>query len=221
MVWRTGFTETDGFSPVSARVCASYRWNLRQPERRFDHASRAQTRFAGRAKRGRTDFAARFARTSSALCRERLEPRTSGPTPKSCWAPCVGADGLLWATPEYHGSYSGALKNALDLASIQDYEGKVVALMGVAAGQIGAIQALSHLRGIARQLHMWAIPSQLSIARSYAAFDDAGQLKDEKLAASLEKMSAGTGEVEHRPSSNRGVFPRVIIPVQARSTQSN
>ena len=101
-----------------------------------------------------------------------------------------GADGLLWATPEYHGSYSGALKNALDLADIPDYEGKVVALLGVAAGQIGAIQALSHLRGIARQLHMWAIPSQISIARSYAAFDDAGQLKDAKLAASLEKMSA-------------------------------
>ena len=101
-----------------------------------------------------------------------------------------GADGLLWATPEYHGSYSGALKNALDLADIPDYEGKVVALLGVAAGSIGAIQALSHLRGIARQLHMWAIPSQLSIAQSYAAFDENGELKDAKLMASLEKMSA-------------------------------
>ena len=99
------------------------------------------------------------------------------------------ADGLLWATPEYHGSYSGALKNALDLASIEDYDGKVVALLGVAAGQIGAIQSLTHLRGIARQLHMWAIPSQLSIAHSYGAFDENGALKDAKLAASLEKMS--------------------------------
>ena len=101
-----------------------------------------------------------------------------------------GADGLLWATPEYHGSYSGALKNALDLASIEDYDGKVVALLGAAAGQIGAIQSLSHLRGIARQLHMWAIPSQLSIAHSYGAFDENGELKDPKLAASLQKMSA-------------------------------
>ena len=100
-----------------------------------------------------------------------------------------GADGLLWATPEYHGSYSGALKNALDLGDIPDYDGKVVALMGVAAGSIGAIQSLTHLRGIARQLHMWAIPSQLSIAQSYAAFDENGELKDAKLAASLEKMS--------------------------------
>ena len=100
------------------------------------------------------------------------------------------ADGLLWATPEYHGSYSGALKNALDLADIPDYDGKVVALLGVAAGQIGAIQALSHLRAIARQLHMWAIPTQLSIAQSYAAFDENGQLKDAKLQAALQKMSA-------------------------------
>ena len=101
-----------------------------------------------------------------------------------------GADGLIWATPEYHGSFSGALKNALDLASIADFEGKTVALMGVAAGQIGAIQSLSHLRGIARQLHLWAIPAQLSIAQSYGAFDENGGLKDPKLAQSLEKMSA-------------------------------
>ncbi len=101
-----------------------------------------------------------------------------------------GADGLIWATPEYHGSFSGALKNALDLADIPDFDGKVVALLGVAAGQIGAIQSLSHLRVIARQLHMWAIPSQLSVAHSYGAFDENGQFKDAKLAASLEKMSA-------------------------------
>ena len=101
-----------------------------------------------------------------------------------------GADGLIWATPEYHGSFSGALKNALDLASIPDFDGKVVALLGVAAGQIGAIQSLTHLRGIARQLHMWAIPSQLSIAQSYGAFDENGRLKDAKLAAALDKMSA-------------------------------
>ena len=114
-----------------------------------------------------------------------------------------GADGLLWATPEYHGSYSGALKNALDLAAIQDYEGKVVALLGVAAGSIGAIQALSHLRGIARQLHMWAIPSQLSIARAYGAFDENGELKDAKLMASLEKMSA---ELVKWSAVHRGVI---------------
>lgn len=100
------------------------------------------------------------------------------------------SDGLIWATPEYHGSFSGALKNALDLGSFAEYEGKMVALLGVAAGQIGAIQALSHLRTVARQLHAWVLPSQLSIARAYAAFDADGQLSDPKLAAALTEMSA-------------------------------
>lgn len=101
-----------------------------------------------------------------------------------------GADGLIWATPEYHGSFSGVLKNALDLCSISDFEGKVVALLGVAAGQIGAIQALSHLRIVARQLHLWALPNQVSIARAYGAFGEDGRLTDEKLAQSIEKLGA-------------------------------
>ena len=99
-------------------------------------------------------------------------------------------DGLIWATPEYHGSFSGVLKNALDLCGIEDFEGKVVALLGVAGGQIGAIQSLSHLRTVARQLHLWALPNQVSIARAYGAFDENGRLTDPKLAQSIETMGA-------------------------------
>ncbi|RYG71062.1 NADPH-dependent oxidoreductase [bacterium] len=98
------------------------------------------------------------------------------------------SDGLIWATPEYHGSFSGVLKNALDLGSFPEYKGKVVALLGVAAGQIGAINALSHLRTVGRQLHLWVLPAQVSIARAYAAFDEEGRLKDESLAASVENL---------------------------------
>lgn len=98
------------------------------------------------------------------------------------------SDGLIWATPEYHGSFSGVLKNALDLGSFPEYQGKVVALLGVAGGQIGAINALSHLRTVGRQLHAWVLPAQVSLARAYAAFDENGQLRDEKLATSVENL---------------------------------
>ncbi|HEX9996636.1 MAG TPA: NADPH-dependent FMN reductase [Abditibacterium sp.] len=100
------------------------------------------------------------------------------------------SDGLIWATPEYHGSFSGALKNALDLGSFDEYGGKVIALLGVAAGQIGAINALSHLRTVARQLHGWVLPHQVSIARAYGAFDENGALKDVKLGESVDKLGA-------------------------------
>lgn len=101
-----------------------------------------------------------------------------------------GAHGMVWATPEYHGSFSGALKNALDLCSIEDFDGKIVAFLGVAGGQLGAIQSLGHLRSVARQLHAWALPHQVSIARSYEAFGENGQIKDEKLAQNIRKLGS-------------------------------
>jgi FMN reductase len=98
------------------------------------------------------------------------------------------SDGMLWATPEYHGSFSGVLKNALDLGSFPEYRGKVVALLGVGGGQIGAINALSHLRTVGRQLHAWVLPSQVSIANAYKAFDEEGRLKDDELGKAVAKL---------------------------------
>lgn len=98
------------------------------------------------------------------------------------------AHGLIWATPEYHGSFSGVLKNALDLLSSDEIEGKMVGLVGVAGGSIGAINALNHLRVVARQLHAWVLPQQVSVAASWAAFEDDGSVKDEALAARLSEL---------------------------------
>ncbi len=47
------------------------------------------------------------------------------------------ASGVILATPNYHGTLSGVLKNALDLMSIREFEGKVVGLIGVSGGRMG------------------------------------------------------------------------------------
>src|SRR4051812_34680471 len=54
--------------------------------------------------------------------------------------------GIIIGTPEYHNSLTGALKNAIDLCSFEDFEHKMVGLIGVAGGNIGAINAINHLR---------------------------------------------------------------------------
>ena len=91
------------------------------------------------------------------------------------------SQGIILATPEYHGSMTGALKNMLDLMSIDDFETKIVGLVGVAGGNIGAINSLNTLKTICRNLHCWVLPQEVSIANSSQAFNDDGFAKDPAL----------------------------------------
>ena len=91
------------------------------------------------------------------------------------------ADGLILATPEYHGSVSGVLKNALDLMSFEHLSGKVTGAISVLGGQSNS-NALNDLRIIVRWVHGWVIPEQIAVGQAWQAFDSSGKLKDEKLA---------------------------------------
>jgi FMN reductase len=88
------------------------------------------------------------------------------------------SQGIILATPEYHGSLTGALKNMLDLMSIEDFETKIIGLVGVAGGDIGAINSLNTMKTICRNLHCWVLPQEVSIANSAQTFDDDGTVKD-------------------------------------------
>ena len=91
------------------------------------------------------------------------------------------SQGIILATPEYHGSLTGALKNMLDLMSVEDFETKIIGLVGVAGGHIGAINSLNTMKTICRNLHCWVLPQEVSIANSWEMFDDDGSVKDPAL----------------------------------------
>lgn len=93
----------------------------------------------------------------------------------------AGAQGIIFGTPEYHGGMSGVLKNALDLMGFSEFEGKMIGLVGVSGGMMGATNALSSLRAIGRALHAWVIPEQVSIPQGWNKFGEDGILKDEAL----------------------------------------
>mgnify|MGYP001546749078 CR=1 FL=1 len=90
------------------------------------------------------------------------------------------ADGLILATPEYHGGVSGVLKNALDLMSFEHLSEKVTGLISVLGGQSNS-NALNELRIIVRWVHGFVIPEQIAIGQAWQAFDHDGKLKDVKL----------------------------------------
>lgn len=100
----------------------------------------------------------------------------------------AGAHGIILGTPEYHGSFSGVLKNALDLLSPAEIQGKMLGLVGVAGGALGATNALAGLRTVGRTLHAWVLPEQVSIAQAHNAFNESGSLRDPKLHARLEDL---------------------------------
>lgn len=88
------------------------------------------------------------------------------------------ADGIILGTPEYHGSFSGVLKNALDLMGFDEFEGKMLGLVGVSGGKMGAFEALNTLRNVGRALHAWVIPAQASVPEAWKVFDPSGNLQD-------------------------------------------
>jgi len=72
------------------------------------------------------------------------------------------ADGLILGTPEYHGSVSGALKNALDYLGSSEVGGKPVLSVSSSGGAVG-VSSLTHLQGIVRGLHGINSPEWVSI----------------------------------------------------------
>ncbi len=98
------------------------------------------------------------------------------------------ADGLILATPEYHGSLSGVMKNALDLMSFEHLDGKVAGFISVLGGQSNS-NALNHLRLILRWVHAWVIPEQIAIGQGWNAFSDEGKILDEKLSERFDKFA--------------------------------
>jgi NAD(P)H-dependent FMN reductase len=98
------------------------------------------------------------------------------------------AQGIILATPEYHGGYSGVLKNALDLMGFEEFEGKMLGLVGVSGGSMGAFGALNNLRAVGRALHAWVIPEQASVPEAWKVFDAAGSLTDHALEKRLKEV---------------------------------
>ncbi len=97
------------------------------------------------------------------------------------------ADALLFVTPEYNGSISGVLKNAIDWASRPAGSeaalwGKTAAIAGATTGQYGAIWAQQDLRRILGIAGARVIEGELPVSRAHLAFDEEGRLGDPLLA---------------------------------------
>lgn len=111
------------------------------------------------------------------------------------------ADGFLVASPEYNGSITAALKNAIDWASrpsgefprSEIFQKKFAAIMTAAPGSFGGVRTLSHLRAILTSVGTFVLPAEIAVTFASQKFD--GDLvTDEKTKETLENLGAALVE---------------------------
>lgn len=104
------------------------------------------------------------------------------------------AGGVIVASPAYHGSISGMIKNALDYAEdLREDErsyldGLAFGCVATGAGWQGVVAALTHLRSIAHALRAWPTPLGAGVNATTGPFDEAGEVVDEKVAFQLDAI---------------------------------
>ena len=116
---------------------------------------------------------------------------------------CYGADGLIWSSPLYQGTISGAFKNALDW--LHDLgrrdppflHDKVVGLISASGGTHG-LQAINTMEFSVRALRAWAVPYVVPVANASRVFGTDGRVQDETVETQLLTLGSEVVRVAHR-----------------------
>jgi FMN reductase len=102
------------------------------------------------------------------------------------------ADGLVIASPGYHGALSGMVKNALDyLEDMRDddppyLEGKAVGTIATASGWQATMSTIISLRSVVHALRGWPTPMGATINMAGRVFDEHGVIVDPSARFQLE-----------------------------------
>jgi NAD(P)H-dependent FMN reductase len=83
------------------------------------------------------------------------------------------AQAIILSTPDYHGSVSGVMKNALDHLDFDHFDSKVVLAVCSAGGAVG-VSSLTQLQTIIRNVHGINCPEWISIGSGQHGFTEDG-----------------------------------------------
>lgn len=91
------------------------------------------------------------------------------------------SEGMVWCSPERHGSMSSIFKAQIDwiplaAGAIRATQGKTLALMQVCGGS-QSFNTVNQLRILGRWMRMITIPNQSSIPKAFLEFEENGHMK--------------------------------------------
>ncbi|SDK30823.1 FMN reductase [Actinopolyspora mzabensis] len=111
-----------------------------------------------------------------------------------------GADGVVLASPGYHGTVSGLVKNALDYAEdLREDErpylqGRAVGCVGIAHGWQATVTTLQALRSVAHALRGWPTPLGAAVNSAETGLGPGGECADAKVASTLHTIGVQVAE---------------------------
>jgi azobenzene reductase len=97
------------------------------------------------------------------------------------------ADTLIFVTPEYHGSFSGVLKNTLDYFW-SEFSKKPIGVVTVSAGKFGGINASTQLQNVILSLGAFPLPVKLLVPEVQDAFDQSYNPTQESIKRNARKF---------------------------------
>jgi NAD(P)H-dependent FMN reductase len=117
-------------------------------------------------------------------------------------------DGFLIASPEYNGSVSGVLKNAIDwvsrptdgetLTALSGFRGKVAGLMAASISPFGGLRGITHMRQILGTIQTLVATEQVLVPFAHGAFDESWALKEALPAQLLGGLAARVIDLAER-----------------------
>ena len=113
-------------------------------------------------------------------------------------------DAVFIASPEYNASVTPLLKNTLDWISRvpasdrHPYQSPVYGIGSASPGKLGGMRSLAHVRQILTALGALVISEQISVGGAATAFDEKGDLKNERDAEFLGKCASKLVQVAQR-----------------------
>ena len=97
---------------------------------------------------------------------------------------------MLVASPEYNGSFSAVLKNAIDWTTRPDpdqpeipssaWAGRAVGLLSASPGGLGGIRGLIQLRTVLSGIGALVIPGQIGLGKAHEVVTEAGVIEHEE-----------------------------------------
>ncbi len=95
------------------------------------------------------------------------------------------SEGMLWVSPERHGSITSIMKAQIDwiplsLGGVRPTQGKTLAVMQVSGGS-QSFNTVNQLRILGRWMRMITIPNQSSVPKAFLEFDDNNRMLNSPL----------------------------------------